>query len=125
MNLEALIAVGVATLLMGAPLLWVSRRWLRSTSGINAKNASPRVTRTGLLVAVILVVLFIVGFAASYYAPDTAFGQFMSNPLGRLAYALTLGFLSIPLQRWLRSRGMDLYSTGAQDRRPEQDNRKP
>lgn len=125
MNIEALIAVGVAVLLLGVPLFWVSRRWLRSASGANAKSGSPRVTKTGLLVAVVVVVLLIGGFAASYYAPDSAFGQFMSNPLGRLAYALAVGFLSIPLHRWLRARGMDLYSTGSDDRPPGRDGRRP
>ncbi len=117
MNIEALLAVGVATLLLGAPLFWMSRRWLRSASGANAKGNSPRVTKTGLLLAVVLVVLLIGGFAAAYYAPDTAFGQLMGNPLGRLAYALILGFLSIPLQRWLRTRGIHLYSNNSGERR--------
>ena len=125
MDFEALIAVGIATLVLGAPLFWLSRRWLRSAIGAKAKRNSPHMTKVGLLVAVVLVVLLLGGFAAGHLAPETAFGQLMKQPLGRLAYALTLGFLSIPLQQWLKTRGMDLYSTSAEDRQPEQGNRKP
>lgn len=118
MDIEAVVAVGLVTLALGALLFGASRLWLRSLVGRNVRTSSPRMTRAGIILAVAFVLLLFVGFGAAYFAPSSWFGQFVSRPSGRFTYAIALGLISIPAERWLRSRGVHLFSRD--ERRPEQ-----
>lgn len=69
MDVEAVVAVGLATLVLGAVLFGVSRFWLRSSMGRNVRTSSPRLTRAGIILGVAFVLLLFVGFGAAYFAP--------------------------------------------------------
>jgi hypothetical protein len=109
MNWEALLVIGGGAIVLGAVLFLLARMlFYRPLSRSASGDQSPPVTRVGVLLISIFVIVYLGGYTMQYIAPESAFGRFVSHGYGRVAYFLALIAVFIPLERWLIRRELPL-----------------
>jgi hypothetical protein len=87
---------------LGAVLLIPGLMWARRKARANPNTpAAKKVTKSGFVIAAIVVSILFTGFSAQFWASDTAFGQWMSTDTGRLIYAATIVAASVIIERLL------------------------
>ena len=107
MNVEALLAIGALTLILGG-LLYIpgrlyAKRVVRET--IAQKKRLARITPAGVLFAACMVAVLIFVFSFRFLAPESWLGQFMSTKIGLLlagvSVALPFSLLAKVLSRFV------------------------
>lgn len=109
MDLEALVVIGIFTLVLGAVLFALFRLWVRHKFHDHPTvGTKVRLTKAGVICVPVLVIVLIGGFLMEYIAPESVLGKLVETPIGRLSYAaaVTLAFLLIEVV--LKSKGIRL-----------------
>jgi len=108
MNLEAVIVIGLFTLILGVVLYVPARYFIRRKLRKNPRYAKQRVTKVGLFVFGIMVVILMCGFSLQYLAPESWLGQLVTTAKGRLAYGLLVVAVFWSVEIFLSRKGIKI-----------------
>jgi hypothetical protein len=111
MDLVGYVVLGLIFLVIGI-LLYIPGRWwakhkLRDTQP--ESDARLHITSSGLALIVLMVFVLVIGSSQQYLAPETEFGQFVSNGLGLLFFVVAVTVTTIVLGLVLIMLGFTLF----------------
>jgi hypothetical protein len=109
MNFEALAIIGGLTLIAGSVLYLPFFLWMKWRGKKALPSGGPlavTINRRGITFYGAMVVVLFVGFAQEYFAPQTAFGSFVSTWSGRLIFAVCVVVVVVALEVMLSIAGI-------------------
>jgi hypothetical protein len=101
MNFEALAIIGGLALIAGAVLylpFYIWKKWRGRKALPSRGPLAITINRNGITFYGAMVVVLFVGFAQEHFAPQTAFGLFMSTWSGRLIYLVCVLVVTVVLE---------------------------
>ena len=108
MNIEAFIAIGLFTLILGVviffPVYFFVMRKLRK----NPRHAMHKVTKAGFVMYGIMVAVLMCGLSLESFAPESRIGQLVKTFPGRVVYTLLVAAAIVPVGVYLRREGINL-----------------
>lgn len=109
MNWEAFIVIGGFTIIFGIVLLIPGIWWARRKSKQHSESqGSMAATKTGFIYIGIFVFILFSGFSAQFWAPDTAFGKWVSTSFGRILFVVSLVIAAFVLEKILNKFGFQI-----------------
>lgn len=104
MDWEAVLIIGALALALGIVCLVPGLLWARWRNRRNPSTPAARaVSIADVSLASGVVIYFLAGLTAPLWAPDSAFGLWMSNDSGRLTFVGVSGAVLFAVERALRS----------------------
>jgi hypothetical protein len=117
MNLEAMAVTAIVSLGLGVLLFIPGWLWCRWRIGKQrAGQIGNNVTGAGYLLFGTLTVVLIAGFIFGHLQPESALGSLVSTHVGRLMYGFIVVALFWPIDRILKSKGINLIRPREPDR---------
>jgi L-asparagine transporter-like permease len=109
MNWEALGAITLLTLALGAVLYLPARIWARrQVKATPTAHPKLRLTKVGALLLAAAVFLLIGGLLMNYLAPESLLGKFVATSSGRFLYLFAVIILFWIVEFALKTRGISL-----------------
>lgn len=106
-NWEAFIAIGGVTLIIGIVLLIPGLWWVRrNVKQYSHSQGTMAVTKAGFIYSSIFVFILVAGFTAQYWAPETAFGKWLSTGIGRILFVIGLISIAFIFEKILNKFGL-------------------
>lgn len=109
MNWEALIIIGLFTLSLGVLIFVPAWFWAkRKLHDHPAARTKIKMTKAGLFLIPLFIVILICGLLMDFLAPESILGQFVKTPGGRFLYLMIVVSIFWGLEAILRSKGIKL-----------------
>jgi cytochrome c biogenesis factor len=110
MDLEALLVVGLFSLVLGALLYAPARIWAKREARADPRN-HPRLglTRLGWILMLVAILVLICGLLMDQIAPGTKLGKLASTASGRFFYLMAVLLVFWVVETALKRKGIKLF----------------
>jgi hypothetical protein len=118
MNFEALLVIGIFTILVGGILLiplFIWKKWKGEKAFPTSGALAIKVSSRGIRYYGIFVVFLFIGFAQEFITPQSGFGQFISSWFGKIMYLICLIVVSAIIEYVLVQFGIKLTEPSDDD----------